>query len=76
MLNSKLKKTDPEIQNYISALKKENLKLQKQIVKLQAKNVTLNNRITALGKSGTKEIDPNIHELISYIQKMKKEPAT
>lgn len=47
-LTAKIKSCDPEIQNFISALKAENLKLQKQIAKLQAENVTLNNRIKIL----------------------------
>jgi len=49
-LSAKLKVCDPQIQNYIIALRKENLKLQKQIAKHQAENVTLKNRIKVLEK--------------------------
>jgi len=54
-LNSKLKKCDPEIQEYvknlklqISAFKKEIAKLQRQKVSLEAKNFSANKRIRAL----------------------------
>ena len=47
-LTAKLKACDPEVQNYITALKAENLKLQQQIAKHQAHEVTQNNRIKVL----------------------------
>lgn len=47
-LQAKLKTCDPEIQQYLVALKAENSRLQKQIVKLEAKNITCNHRILAL----------------------------
>jgi predicted nuclease with TOPRIM domain len=53
-LTAKLKACDPEIQDFITALKTKNLKLQKQIAKLQAENVTLNNRIKVLEEENLK----------------------
>jgi hypothetical protein len=51
-LIAKLKTCDPEIQNYVTALKAENLKLQREIAKYQAQQVTLENRIKILEDSG------------------------
>lgn len=45
---ARLKDSDPEVQEYVRALKAENLGLQKEIVDLQARQVTLENRIRAL----------------------------
>jgi len=47
-LHAKLKMGDPEVLQYIIALKAENAKLQKRISKLEAKNLTAKNRIVAL----------------------------
>jgi hypothetical protein len=57
-LTAKLKACDPEIQNFIAALKTENLKLQRQIAKLQAEDVTLNNRIKVLEEG---EFKPSVN---------------
>lgn len=53
-LTAKLKTCDPEIQNYVTALKAENLKLQREIAKYQAQQVTLENRIKILEKENSK----------------------
>jgi len=45
---SKINACNPDIRQYVVALKVENLKLQKQIIKYQAREVTLKSRITAL----------------------------
>lgn len=66
-LRMKLKKSDPEIQNYVLALEAENLKLQKQVAKLQAENVSLNNRIEAL----VEQKGPTIEEALSIIKDRK-----
>jgi len=45
---AELKKSDPEIQLYIDALKVENLKFQKQLAKCRAEKDSLLNQITIL----------------------------
>ena len=47
-LQAKLKACDPEVQQYLVALKAENLRLHKQVVKLEAKKISGNNRVLAL----------------------------
>ncbi len=67
-LTAKIKSCDPEMQNFITALKAENLKLQKKIAKLQAENVTLNNRITVLEEQPrTGELNPELKKLLDDI---------
>ena len=44
-LKLKLKACDPEVQNYVIALKKENLKLQRRIAKQEAEYLSLHNNI-------------------------------
>jgi hypothetical protein len=44
-LKAKLKACDPEVQNYVIALKKENLKLQRRISKQEAAYLSLHNNI-------------------------------
>jgi 16S rRNA C1402 (ribose-2'-O) methylase RsmI len=61
-LMAKLKTCDPEIQNYVTALKAENLKLQREIAKYQAQQVTLENRIKILEEENSKgEIILHVH---------------
>jgi uncharacterized coiled-coil DUF342 family protein len=47
-LEANLETCDPEIQNFVTALKAENLKLHKQIAKLRAEKVSLQSQITVL----------------------------
>lgn len=47
-LQAKLKKSDPKVQRYVTALKAENEKLECQIAKLEAEKVTLESRIKAI----------------------------
>lgn len=47
-VRSKLKSSDPEIQNYVAAMEKENLRLNKLVAKFQVENMSLNNRVHAL----------------------------
>ena len=59
-LQSKLKKADPTIRNYVHELESENEKLQRQIAKLQVHEVSSDNRIKALEKA-LKEDAPQVH---------------
>ncbi|MCK6462814.1 MAG: hypothetical protein L6Q29_03300 [Candidatus Pacebacteria bacterium] len=56
-LETNLKQADPEIQDFIAALKAENLKLQKKIAKLEAEKITLQNRIAVLEEKYSKYIN-------------------
>lgn len=47
-LEKKLKKSDPEIRRFVSALNSEILKLQKRITKLEVELVSAQSRIKAL----------------------------
>ena len=49
-LNPAFKTAQPELNNYVIALKSENLKLHQQISRLQVQNVTKQNRILSLEK--------------------------
>jgi hypothetical protein len=68
-LKTKLQRSDPEIQHYVTALEAENLKCAKKLAQLQAENVTLNNRITVLKELGETDVGQDIRELISTIEK-------
>ena len=59
-IEAKLKKSDPEVQRFVTSLKKENLKLHQKIAKLQAENVSLDSRIQVIEKeySGYKLDNP------------------
>jgi predicted RNase H-like nuclease (RuvC/YqgF family) len=50
-LDAKLRKADPEIQRFVTALKKENLKLHQKIATLQAEGVSLNSQIQVIEKT-------------------------
>jgi hypothetical protein len=47
-LDAKLKEADPEIQQYIVALKSENLKFLRKVANCEAEKVTLQNQIIIL----------------------------
>lgn len=47
-LNAALKRSEPEVHKYVTALELENLKCANKVARLEAKNVAANNRIAAL----------------------------
>jgi hypothetical protein len=55
-LNSKLKKADVEIKNYVLELEKENLKLQSRLAKLEVKDISQQHQISELKKLKPKVI--------------------
>ena len=59
-LQAKIKECDPDIQEYISALKAINAKQHKRIFQLEAENVSLEYRIAAI-KEGNP--DPSIAQM-------------
>lgn len=66
-LRIKLKTTDSEIQNYVTALEAENLKQAKHIAKLQAQNVSLQNRVKVY------ENERKLHPPIEITEEMREE---
>jgi len=56
-LAAKLEQADPEVRQYVSALKAENLKLQRKIARLQAEHVTKDNTIARLEQHEGEELD-------------------
>ncbi len=65
-ITSKLKKSDIELQNYVTELEKENAKLQKGIAKLQVKDISNQNQIAAL-----KQFQPKIKFIRNVIHNPK-----
>ncbi|HKW37330.1 MAG TPA: hypothetical protein VJO54_05930 [Burkholderiales bacterium] len=59
-LQTKLKKADPIVRDYVRELKKRNAKLQSQIVKLEADKDERDGRIKALGQQ-LKEKKVDLH---------------
>jgi len=54
-LSTKLKQCDPQVKDFIRALKAENAKLQVQIAKLEVDKITKDNRVKALEKAKPSE---------------------
>ena len=71
-LNSKLKKCDPEIQEYVKALRSENAKLQRRIAKLEVDNFSLNNRVKAAEKD-FRDNRPIIHYIAELPERKSKD---
>jgi predicted RNase H-like nuclease (RuvC/YqgF family) len=47
-LDARLKKSDPRVQNYVSALEKKNAKLEKEIAELEVENMSLRKSVNSL----------------------------
>lgn len=75
-LHAKIKKSETEVQQYITALKTENLRLQRKIANLEAKNVSLHHKNKTLEEY--KKAHPDLlsmtdGELIEEIEKIKRD---
>src|SRR5574340_41625 len=70
-ISAKLKACDPEVRNYITALKKENLRLHRKIAYQQAQYVSLQSQIQILAEE---EVERIVNE-IKLIEEAEKEAS-